>query len=84
MIIKVTKEDIENGICKNCFYCPIAIALRRVFGEIYLRIHDEYIILEKEINNFKIFKLPNKASEFIKKFDRLKSVEPFEFELNLE
>lgn len=32
VIVEVTQEDIDAGIAGKCFTCPIALALRRVFG----------------------------------------------------
>ena len=33
MIVEVTKEDIINGKMGSCYFCPVAIAVKRKTGK---------------------------------------------------
>ena len=46
MLIRVTQRDIDEGVRSNCFHCPVARAVKRVFKatEVWVR---EIIIVRK-------------------------------------
>lgn len=80
MIIKVTKNDIKKGVCKNNSYCPIALAVIR---QTKLK---GYVSCERiELYNGEFAseckKLPRSARRFIDRFDAKKKVKPFNFRL---
>lgn len=75
MKIQVTQQDIDNGLPKDSRACALALALKR---------HDPRFISCLMFNACTvrgIIKLPEKASNFVSRFDCGLSVQPFEFEL---
>lgn len=85
MKIQVTSEDINNGRESHCSECPVALACRRVFPNNVVKVTRQTIHLY-EINGSEpsgIINLPIVASYFIYDFDEGRTVDPFEFEINL-
>lgn len=91
MIIDVTEEDIKNGWNwamvriideendqKRCYYCPIAISLKRTFNSEKV-IAATYYLMIKE----KKYRTPEIVSDFMLDFDYGKQVTPFSYELDL-
>lgn len=79
--IEVTEADIQVGQRKNCFDCPIALAVRRAYPEIT---NPEFNISVGVRHGFvgnARFWMPTEAAEFIKKFDAGETVEPFSFQV---
>lgn len=79
MKIKVTKDDIRNGMVGSALYCPVALAIRRAMPEatdvgVGFTIAG-FVIGDEEINA----DLPDEAVQFIRSFDEGDPVEPFEF-----
>lgn len=91
--VSVTQEDIDHGFIENCRNCPVSLAIRRelakdnpknicsceVFGNDLIT----FLIVVTTVphykyNKFSIFQ-PRSVSRFIKRFDRNKSVKPFNF-----
>ena len=92
--IKVTKEDIENGIKRNATRCPVALALnRKGFDKISVyagymsyadkaNLRDNIYFLDfksRYVRRTKDF--PVEVSTFIARFDAGLIVEPFEFKI---
>lgn len=80
MRIYVTKEDIKNGKKKISNFCPVALSLKRRFPKRTIHVGISICCIGK----FKRIELPNKASNFICKFDQDISTEPFSFNLKVE
>lgn len=76
--IEVTEEDIRLGVPKDAFACPIALAMKRVFG----------FEVEADGPHFRFGVVegrgPKKIDEFVSAFDLGFVVTPFEFDLALD
>lgn len=90
MQIQVTQTDIDEGIRKDCHYCPVAAAIRRVLQvPYYARVDGTEITIHKPLTDplFR-FRCPSSVYEFIQYFDspvaevRAAAV-PFTFELDI-
>lgn len=80
MKIKVTKRNIQDGVPKSYEYCPIALALRDIFGTVSVN-PDKIRIIRPETGRKKFLPLPQEARNFIRLFDDGGTVKPFEFEI---
>lgn len=69
--VRVTQEHIKAGRQRDSFNCPIA----RAIG------HDAVVRKKDVLVKGFLYKLPDEAMDFIKKFDEGHDVEPAEFEL---
>lgn len=77
MLIEVKQTHIRRGEKLNNQACPIALAIRESLGSEKVRVNREDVKIGR-----KTFDLPQKAQDFIDRFDDVKSsVEPFSFEL---
>ncbi len=83
MIIRVTQDDIDNGVRGTSAYCPIARAIKR---EVTADAH--WIIAGYTGLWFGLYErggyratTPPIASAFMSKFDKHEAVEPIEFEV---
>jgi len=67
MRIRVTQRDIDEGAQSNCFHCPVARAVKRVFKatEVWVR---EIIIVTKA-GAQRTYVTPTAAVDFIERFD---------------
>jgi hypothetical protein len=87
--ISVTQEDIKHGIRKAQLSCPIARAVRRhlpnlkVFGQVCVGDKNVGFYKPNESTATTIVTLPKKASKFVRDFDRLRDVKPFNFSLDI-
>ena len=84
VLVKVTQEDIDNGVICSGGLCPIALASAREFG------------LNTEVNKVRCrvfrkgrfvvddYDLPRSARRFITRFDKGKIVKPFNFKLKVQ
>lgn len=84
--INVTAEHIANGFGRNCFACPIALAVGEVTGQLgpgRLMV-DPHDILISDGGPWRKVELPLSARQFIQDFDEGKSVQPFRFSVELE
>ena len=78
MKIKVTQEHIDNGWRCSRGWCPIALALRDVFGrDCDPRVSGVHIALGPGTS----YRTPPEAMYFISDYDDGRTVQPFEFEL---
>jgi len=85
-LIQVTEEDIVAGLPNFAEKCPIARALKREFPSAFviwvgysgsLSLPTAKIDIEHQPRL--ISRLGTRASKFIKRFDRGKTVKPFKF-----
>lgn len=87
LLVKVTAEDIENGVPDNPNHCPIANSLKRMFNN-RCTPHVGHTIIELSVKNKHYAKfrmqMPLSATRFARKFDAYYIVEPFEFEIKLD
>lgn len=72
MKVTVTSEDIVNGARRLSDKCPVARALTRAFGA---PVSVGYATYGGVVSGI----LPDEAMAFIKAFDNLLPVKPFEF-----
>jgi hypothetical protein len=84
MIINVTKDDIEKGIPKNAVFCPVALALHRVFPDADVSVSGTLIIVNNSGKLNLLYSISNDVHYFITNFDKGKHVEPFSFEFPSE
>ena len=82
MKIEVTQHDIDCGVRGEYSLCPIARAVKRkINGEVIVFGDDISIFTTMIIiRRYSYYKLPQKAKDFIKRFDEGKKVKPFTFE----
>ena len=75
--VEVTQEDINNGVRQDGDNCPIACALKRLVKS--PEVEDD---IEFDLDGIRyVARIPDKASEFISKFDNAVNVLPFSFEI---
>jgi hypothetical protein len=82
MIVKVTKEHIENGWANDCEACPVALALKaKGYKSVYVT--DAFWgIQRKKGELLQAITLPRKVTAFIERFDHDREdarLEPFTF-----
>jgi hypothetical protein len=84
MRIRVTQRDIDEGVQSNCFHCPVARAVKRVFKATEVRIRE--IIIVRKAGSQRTYVTPAAAVEFIEQFDsailEFESPKPFSFTLD--
>lgn len=78
--IKVTLQDIYNGVPKHSECCPIALACKRIFASAAVDVSDEIVV-----DNVYKFSLPKEAERFIVNFDKGDdNAVPFEFDVEIK
>ena len=82
MKIQVTQSDIDNGVIRDCKYCPIALALQRAYNNPGLRANQGTFYNDNPYTYLGAF--PTKVIQFIEELDMGLKVEPFDFELEFE
>lgn len=82
--VKVTAEDIENGVRGHAHMCPIAESLRRT-GYIDPAVSSDFMYLTRNGVRYS-GDLPAKARKFVGDFDNKldQFVKPFEFTIRME
>ena len=81
MKIEITQHDIDNGVKGEYQLCPIARAVKRkINGEVIVLEDDISIFTTDIIRRYSYYKLPQKAKDFMQRFDDGKKVKPFTFE----
>ena len=78
MKIFVTSDDIKKGASNDAAFCPVAIALSKIFREVRV---EEYVISFAENDRRREIKIPRSVERFIGRFDNDKKVSPFVFEI---
>lgn len=76
--VKVTPEDIENGIRGDCSECPIARSLMRIVNQ-PVSVGPDWISIG--LKGLYGRATPWRATEFIRAFDHNMPVTPFSFDL---
>ncbi|HVT61862.1 MAG TPA: hypothetical protein VHD33_00030 [Legionellaceae bacterium] len=80
--IKVTQEDINNGVAGSAMSCPIARAITRRFGlKENPKVGSLVATYWTKDNELRQFQLPYQAKEFIYNFDNQLGVKPISFEI---
>jgi hypothetical protein len=84
MKIEVTQEDIDSGLKKNGYSCPIARAIKRTIPASDPFVEDQHLDLIQPGGRKRV-QLPAEAIAFIKNFDAIdrNKPEPFSFELDI-
>lgn len=93
MILKVTEEDIKNGVQLNAASCALALAFKREIkpkegDRVSVGLHTAYVLrkimhaegFETE-DNVCTYDLPQEASLFVARFDSTRNVSPATFEV---
>ena len=81
MKIEITQHDIDYGVRGEYSLCPIARAVKRkIYGKVTVSGDHISIFTTDIIRRYSYYKLPQKAKDFIKRFDEGKKVKPFTFE----
>lgn len=79
IVVEVTQDDINKGVCGDPNKCAIARAVRRTVKRMDIDVNGEYIKIEKDDYEMPLNK---KAVKFIEDFDdNRRSVKPFSFVL---
>ena len=82
--INVTQEDIDKGEAGISNSCPVALAIKRSYGEL-VRVTvgcTRIYISDIQKTKYKTCQTPLEVVNFMCDFDRQNPVEPFEFEIN--
>jgi hypothetical protein len=84
MRIRVTQRDIDQGVQSNCFHCPVARAVKRVFKATEAWVRE--IIVVRKPGRERTYVTPTAAVDFIERFDsavlEFESPKPFSFTLD--
>lgn len=94
MKITVTQEHIDKGLFGSSMNCPIALSVGEherakncIVSVDSTIVIEEYIIDDDVVTNgrhiYLQYSMPEKAREFIRRFDRYLEVKPFSFEAKL-
>lgn len=78
--IEVTSINIKKGIRGSYKYCPIALAIKRTLSKKSKK-YNVFIESDICIISGHIFPLPERAQNFISKFDSKNEVKPFRFKI---
>lgn len=79
--IKVTKQNIDDGVPGMPRSCPIARAVREQVNDACLvSVGVSHITVVDNDDNYVRFSLPKQARDFVNAFDRDFDVQPFEFD----
>lgn len=73
---KITAKDIKTGEPYSHSLCPIANSLRRYFGKGKTVGVSNYAVYVSEGNSVKVYRLNDKATNFIQRFDHSGKVKP--------
>ena len=82
-VIKITPEDIDEGIRQSCTKCPAALAFQRTIDcEVDVMIEETFLFEKDEDGNYGLFITYHndyKLRDFVAAFARGDIVKPFEF-----
>ena len=79
--IKVTADHIARGIKKDCSRCPVALSLMDCLGAGSVTVWHSQIHLSCANGYPLTFKTPRSVKRFMKAFDAMKLVGPFNFKI---
>lgn len=80
LTVQITAEDIENGVRRNNWLCPVCRALFRLTGVKWVV---EETTCYSLTNRDAFIPLPPEAITFIATFDATGTASPFEFQMEL-
>lgn len=87
MKVRITQEDINNGVRYSFRHCPIAIASTRAmpFKSVCYVNKSVMFIYNKDHEGRppREIQLPSVAQKFIEDFDQMKEVQPIDFDIAL-
>ncbi len=71
IIIKITEEDIKQGIKGDCENCPMARAVSRRFPEYHIDVSGISVFIRDNLSGKTItqYKLSHPAARYIRNFD---------------
>lgn len=79
MHVQVTEDDIIAGIRKDCKWCPVALAVQRLYPEHEVKVGVTSIyIIKRGITSR--YRMPNEIVIRIARFDDGQDMTPMEFE----
>lgn len=81
--IRVTEEDINNGVAFEPGKCAVALAASRCLGG-KCSVFEEDDGFQIELGCLDSIVLPDKVQEFIRRFDEHGLVEPISFQVELD
>ncbi len=68
--IDVTIEDIVNGKAASCQFCPVALAIKRIFpGKVIVGLDQIFIHISYRYENNLMYPTPDSVKRFISMFD---------------
>jgi hypothetical protein len=79
--ISVTEIDIDLGVRRDCWGCPIGRAMFRATGEKYIVCETVASVIGERHRRVS---LPDVAIQFIREFDSGNFPKPFEFEVEVD
>jgi hypothetical protein len=81
--VRVTEEDIREGVAEACRECPIALAVRRECNPKVDVSVMRKVAISMIPHPVYQHRLSTAATNFMVKFDASKPVSPIEFDMNL-
>lgn len=75
MKINVTKQNILNGKARNNQTCPIACSIKEkdnYYSETKIEVNEDEIEIYTPQSDYRVYKLPQIAQDFIENFDKSK------------
>ena len=85
LTVDVTQDDIDNGVQLSAMTDPIARAVIRALGTADIVIVDRQNIMVQPAHDIPLLAdTPPNVAAFIESFDNGKTVEPFDFSIELE
>lgn len=82
MKIQVTQSDIDKGVSRCAWGCPVYHALKRIITDKPFKVGTFSIFIGDQ-GILDLIKLPSEVTNFIRRFDSDQKVSPMEFELDL-
>lgn len=76
----ITRKDIQSGIRKNYYYCPVNIAAERHFNTKCATTGGFITVTEKN-DNVKYFLINEEHTEMIENYDKGQKMVPFRIKL---
>lgn len=77
--IKVTQEDIRNGVARQSASCPTALALQRHFNAYYVEVGTVSMVVMETSTRIVNYETPRPVRDFIAAIDFDGIALPFEF-----
>lgn len=81
--IKITQEDIDNGVRKQGGFCPVALSCKRDWGGTAAAIGNIAGSVKVPGQGWLAFFLPGQGAKFVSDFDNNLPVEPITFEVTV-